>query len=60
MEKWKKKAKIQRGILIFFYTIPMAILQVHTNLKTLAQIGAEKSVIEFFAREKEKWPKKRD
>ena len=48
------------SILIFFYTIYLATLKVYTKLKTLAQIGAEKSVIiEIFVGEKEKWTNKR-
>ena len=41
------------SILIFIYTIQFAYLKEYTNLKTLALIGAEKSVTEIFIGEKE-------
>ena len=45
MENWKKKAKINLGILVF-PTICLAspLSRCVQNLKTLALIGAEKSV----------------
>ena len=46
-EKWKKKAKINLSILIFFLTIYLATLKVYTKLKTLALIEAEKSMAAF-------------
>ena len=54
MEKWKKKAKINLSILIFFpkYTWPLS--RCIQNLVTLALIEAEKSVTEIFIGEKEK------
>ena len=56
-EKWKKKAKINLSILIFFpqYTWPCS--RCIQNLKTLALIEAIKSVTEIFIGEKEKWTK---
>ena len=44
MEKWKKKAKINLSILIFFPTIYLAMLKCIQNLKTLSLIEAVKSV----------------
>ena len=35
------------SILISIYTVHFAFLKVHTKLKTLAAIGAEKSVTEI-------------
>ena len=58
MEKRKKKAKINLSILIFFPTIYLAMLKVYTKLKTLALIGAEKSVTEILIWQKEKRVKK--
>ena len=54
-QKWKKKAKINLSILIFFpqYTWPFS--RCIQNLKTLALIEGEKSVTEIFIGEKEKW-----
>ena len=57
-EKWKKKAKINHSILVFFPTIYLAPLKVYTKVKTLALIGAEISVTEIFIGEREKWTKK--
>ena len=57
-EKWKKKAKIIISILIFLYTYTRPPSRCIQNLKKLAQMGAEKSATEFFAREKEKWTNK--
>ena len=51
-EKWKKKAKINLSILIFFPTIHLATLKVYKNLKTLALIEAEKSVTEILLERK--------
>ena len=36
----------------------LKFLGIYKNLKTLAQIGAEKSVTEIIVRKKEKWTKK--
>ena len=47
------------SILIPIYTVHFAFLKVYTNLKTLAPIGAEKSVTEISIGEKEKWTNKR-
>ena len=56
-KKWKKKGKIKTSILTFTqYTwAPSRCIQ---NLKTLAKIGAEKSVTGISVREKEKWRNK--
>ena len=64
-EKLKKEGKMRISILIPIYTVHFAFLKVYTkfentgsiggqNLKTLAQIGAEKSVTEISIGEKEK------
>ena len=53
-EKLKKEGKMRISILSFIYTIQFAYLKVYTNLKTLAPIGAEKSVAEIFIGEKKK------
>ena len=54
-EKLKKEGKIRISIFIFIYTIYFAYLKVYTKLeKTLAPIGAEKSVTEISIGEKEK------
>ena len=42
------------SILISIYTVHFAYLKVYTNFKTLAPIGAEKSVTEISIGEKEK------
>ena len=52
-EKWKKKAKINLSILIFFPTIYLATQGVY-KIWRLALIEAEKSVTESFIGEKEK------
>ena len=57
-EKGKKKAKIYHRILVFFPKIYLAPLKVYINLQTMALIGAENSVTEFFIGEKEKWTNK--
>ena len=51
-----KEGKMRIRILIFIYIIHLVYLKVNRteNLKTLAPIGAEKSVTEIFIREKEK------
>ena len=58
MEKWKKKAKINYRILVFFPTIYLALSRCIQIFKTLAVIGAENSVMKSFIEEKEKWPNK--
>ena len=51
-ERWKKKVgKINISILNFLNTVHLICTH---NLKTLAPIGAEKSVTEFLVGEKEK------
>ena len=51
----KKEGKMRISILTFIYTIHFAYQKVYTqNLKTLAPIGAEKSVTEISIGEKEK------
>ena len=52
--KIEKEGKMSFSIFIFIYTIHLAYLKVYKNLKTLALIGAEKSVKEIFIGEKEK------
>ena len=58
-EKLKKEGKRRISILISIYTVHFAFLKVTQNLKTLAQIGAEKSATEIFIGEKEKRTNKR-
>ena len=53
-EKWKKKAKINHSILVYFPTIYLAPLKVYKKLKTLALIGAETSATEIFTGERAK------
>ena len=53
-EKLKKEGKMRISILISIYTVQFAFLKVYTKLKTLALIGAEKSVTEISIGEKEK------
>ena len=59
-KKWKieKEDTMRISILIFIYTIHFAYLKVYRNLKTLAPIGAEKSVTEISIGEKGKWTNK--
>ena len=53
--KIEKEGKMSFSIIIFIYTINLANLKVYTKFeKTLAPIGAEKSVTEIFIGEKEK------
>ena len=53
-EKLKKEGKMRINILIYIYTVYFAYLKVYTNSKTLAPIGAEKSVKKISIGEKEK------
>ena len=53
-ENLKKEGKMRISILISIYTVHFAIRRCKQNLKTLAPIGAEKSVTEIFIGEKEK------
>ena len=54
-ENLKKEGKMRISILISIYTVHFAFLKVYTKfLKTLAPIGAEKSVTEISIGEKEK------
>ena len=57
IEKLKKEGKMRISILMFIYTVHFAYLKVYTNLKTLAPIGAEKSVTEISIGKKEKMNK---
>ena len=57
-EKWKKKAKFNHRILVFFPQYTWSLLKCTQNLKTLAIIGAENSVTKCFIGEKEKWTNK--
>ena len=41
------------SILVFIYTILFAYMKVYKKMKTLAPIGAEKSVTEIFMGEKQ-------
>ena len=52
--KIEKEGKMRISILISLYTVHFAFLKVYTNMKTLALIGAEKSVTEISIGEKEK------
>ena len=54
-ENWKKVGKMKISILIFIYTVHFFYLKLYTNFKTLAPIGAVKSLTEISIREKEKW-----
>ena len=56
--KLKKKAKINLSILVLFSVIHLVVLIVYTKFKDPVQKEAEKSVIENFVREKEKWTNK--
>ena len=58
-EKIEKEGKINLSTLVFCfqYCILLSSCCIQ-NLKTLAQIEAEKSVTENFVREKEKWTNK--
>ena len=53
-EKLKKEGKMKISILISIYTVHFAFLRCTQNFKTLAPIGAEKSVTEISIGEKEK------
>ena len=53
-EKLKKEGKMRNSILIFIYTVHFAYLNVYKKFKTLAPIGAEKSVTEIPIGKKEK------
>ena len=53
-ENLKKEGKMSNRILISIYTVHFSFLKMYTKLKTLAPIGAEKSVTEISIREKEK------
>ena len=57
-ENLKKEGKMSNRILISIYTVHFSFLKMYTKLKTLAPIGAEKSVTEISIREKEKWTNK--
>ena len=57
-EKLKKEGKMRISILISIYKRHFDFLKVYTNLKTLAPIGAEKSVTEISIGEREKWRNK--
>ena len=52
-QKWKKKAKINLSILIFFPTIHLSTLKVYTKFEDFG-LEAEKSVTEILIGEKEK------
>ena len=57
-QKWKKKAKINLGIIESWFSFPQytwPLSRCIQNLKTLARIAAEKSVTESFIGEKGKW-----
>ena len=60
MEKWKKMVKINLSILVFWPTMYLAwpLSRCIRNLKTLALIETEKSVIVNLIGEKEKWTNK--
>ena len=50
----KKEGKMRISILISISTVHFAYLKVYKNFKTMAPIGAEKSVTEISIGEKEK------
>ena len=52
-ENLKKEGKMSIRILISIYTVHFAFLKMYTKLKTLAPIGAEKSVTKFPLERKE-------
>ena len=54
-EHWKKKAKWGLASKCSFTQSTLPAWRCTQNLKTLAPIGAEKSVTEIFIGEKEKW-----
>ena len=58
-EKIEKEGKINLSTLVLFSVMHLVVLMLNSiqNLKTLAQIEAEKSVTENFVREKEKMDK---
>ena len=60
MEKRKNKANTNHRILVFFPTINLPLSRCIQNLKTVAVIGAENSVMKCFTGEKEKWTNKRN
>ena len=57
IEKLNKEGKMRICILMFIYIVHFAYLEVYRNLKTLAPIGAEKSVTEISIGKKEKMNK---
>ena len=57
-EKWKKKAKFNHRILVFFPTIYLVPLKVYTKFEDSGLIGSENSVMKSFIEEKEKWTNK--
>ena len=58
MEKWKKKAKINLSILIFFPTIYLATLNVYTKFEDFGSHRSQDVCDRFFIGEKEKWTNK--
>ena len=58
MKNWKKKAKQGWASKFSFTQYTLPIWKCTQNLKTLAPIGAEKSVTEISIGEKEKWTNK--
>ena len=58
MEKRKKKAKFNHRILFSFPQYTWLLSRFIQNLKTLAVIGAENSVMKSVIGEKEKWTNK--
>ena len=56
-ERWKKKAKFNLSILVFFPTIYLPLSMCIQNLKILALIGAEKSVTENLTERERKMDK---
>ena len=53
-DKWKKKAKINLSILIFFPTIYLATLKVYTKFENFGSHRNLEIVTEIFIGEKEK------
>ena len=58
MEKWKKKAKINRRILVFFYIINLAPLKVYTKFEDSGCNRSGEYVTKSVIGEKEKWTNK--
>ena len=58
MEKWKKKAKINLGILVFFPTIHMVTLNVYAKFDDSGSHRSQEICDKTFDRREEKWSNK--